>query len=483
MTSLGFERLRPKLMGVIEYQQALLGPAGDVVVQMERNGVVVDLRELADIKLRMDILGGSLRDDLMGWTPREINWNSWVQLGDWLHEQGPAGTCGGLGLDTSPYCKKGEVPDEKISTDDRALEWLAGNNPEHRTYINTIRRLRQVERMRRYANDWSLQVITHSDGTSRLHPTFGLASDYDTRAGARTGRFGVKNPALNQVPSNPRHDPAGIKTAFIAPPGFRLICIDYSQLEVVINGHIIAALFGTDDPLVQKLFSGEDIHGPAARYIFGELAGDREVSAAATKDFKDKSKPHLVQLRNLGKIGIYGKNYGKGVNGFAWSTFLEDKNGNITEPLGLDRAAILCSGLDKFYPGIPKYQGFVREFIKRNKYIVTLFGRWFPLPDAGANQAGLRNRAWRQALNYPMQGGGQEIMVLAITLIHNDPELNSLGFKLSLVVHDEILGWAPEGNADRCLARAQEIMINCVEMITPLRVEGHHDVNWKKAKG
>jgi DNA polymerase I len=473
--------LKPRLLSTNEYQSILLGPAGNVVVQMERTGVVIDTKILGDIVIEMSLLAGELRDELMDWSPREVNWKSWKQLSEWLHNN-PDDDIPGLGLKPSPYCKKGEVADDKIATDDRALEWLAGHHPAHRTYLNTIRKLRQVERMQRYAIEWQKQVIHHGDGTTRLHPTFGLASDYDTRAGARTGRFGVKNPALNQVPSNPAHDPAKIKRAFIAPPGYRLICADYSQLEVVINGHIISQKFGSDDPLVKKLLSREDIHGPAARYIFGDLAGDTEVSNASTGDFKDKSKPKLIELRGLGKIGIYGKNYGKGINGFAWSTFLT-YGPSAGEPLGLEKATLLFNGLDKFYPGIPKYQNFVREWIAKYRYIVTLFGRWYPLPDAISKIFSARQRAWRQALNYPMQGGGQEIMMLALILISEDKLLKELGFVLSLVVHDEILGFAPEKNADRALARVNELMITCVELLCPLRVEGHHAPNWSEAKG
>src|SRR5690606_18435773 len=163
-------------------------------------------------------------------------------------------------------------------------------------------------------------------GTWRLHPSFGLASDHDTRAGAVTGRFAVKNPPLNQVPRNPAKDPAGMRYAFVPPPGHRLIVVDYSQLEVVILAHLIALLFGEDDPRVQRVRSGEDIHGPAGRYIYGELAGDPAVANIPLPEFKAR-RP---DIRDLAKTGIYGKNYGKGEVGFAWSTFLP--NG---EPLGL----------------------------------------------------------------------------------------------------------------------------------------------------
>jgi DNA polymerase-1 len=423
-----------------------------------------------------------LRAELAQWCPRDINWNSWQQLAAWLHNA-PDAEVPGVGMEPSPYCKKGEVPDDKISTDDRALEWLAGHNPDHRASLQVLRTLRTVERMGRYARDWQAATVHHADGTTRLHPTFGLASDHDPRPGAVTGGFGVKNPALNQVPSSTEaagdlgipKDPAGMKRAFVPPPGCRLIVVDYSQLEIVILAHLIALVFGEDDPLVVKVRAGEDIHGPLARYVFGVLAGDKAVADAPLPEFK--SRPILKLFRNLAKAGIYGNNYGKGEKGFATSVFLP-----TGEPLGPKRAYLLKAGLGEFYPGIARYQDYVRWFIEKYAYIVTLFGRWQPLPDAKSGRQGLRNRAWRQALNYPMQGGGQEIMALALVNIAADRELAEWGFTLSLVVHDEIVGWSPEATADRCLERVQHHMTTAVKLLCPLKAEGHHGATWKEAK-
>lgn len=456
--------MQPRALTPEEYRQTILAPVGRVVMQMERTGVPVSLPDLADIERRMAEAATGYRAILNEWTGgQDINWNSWKQLAKWLHED--------LKLPLSPYCKKGEVPDGRISTDDRALEWIGGHNPAHRAPINALRSLRQAERMARYARDWSGSVVHHADGTSRLHPTFGLGSDRDTRPGAKTGRFGVKNPALNQVPRN--HDPAGMRRAFIAPPGMRLVVVDYSQLEVVELGHIIAGLFGYDDPLVSKLQAGEDIHSPTARLIFGELAGNAEIANCPLDEFK---KRHGLE-RDLAKAGLYGKNYGKGRRGFATSVFLPSG-----EPLGMDRATLLDEGLNRALPGVPKYQDFVREFIGREGLIVSLFGRWMPLPYARADRMGLRNRAWRQALNYPMQAGGQEIMALALIAILADRELADLGYMVSLVVHDEIMGWAPEANAERALARVKHLMTETVQLRVPLKAAGHTGANWLEAK-
>lgn len=481
--------LEPRHWSAAEYHLNLLAPVGEVVIGMERTGVPVDRQVLTDIEQRMADRCVELRRELADWHPADINWGSWQQLAEWMHGtwadeqegylaegvEGPVYGCSrGIGLAPSPYCKKGEVPDDKISTDDRALEWLAGHNPAHRAPINALRALRQCERMGRYARDWLEKSILYADGTWRLHPSFGLATDHDTRPGAVTGRFGVKNPPLNQVPRNPAKDPAGMRLAFVPPPGMRLVVIDYSQLEVVIIAHLIATLFGEDDPLVSRVRSGADVHGPLAQYMFGTLMGDAEVAAIPPAEFKKRRG----DLRDLGKVAIYRANYGGNTaRGYAFSTFMPDG-----EPLGMERGQVLVDGLAGFYPGVLSYQRFIRSFIIKHGQISTLFGRWQPLPNARSSQTSWVNRAWRQALNYPMQGGGQEIMALALIRIAADELLRSLGFVLSLVVHDEIVGWAPEAVADQCMARVTELMTTTVRLLCPLRAEGHTGPNWKSCK-
>lgn len=510
-------KLPPQHWTAAEYQRNLLAPVGVVTAAMERTGVPVDPDKLRAIEADMAAKGAELRKELTHWVGRDINWNSWQQLAHWLHDE-PSD--GGLGLTPSPYCKKGEVPDDKIATDDRALEWLAGHNPDQRHGIQTLRSLRTHERMGRYARSWLDVGIPHNDGTLRLHPSFGLASDRDNRPGAKTGRFGVKTPALNQVPTKSEaagelgipKDPAYIRRAFVAPPGKKLVVVDYSQLEIVELAHCIAKLFGPDDSLVAKVRAGQDIHGPLAKYAFGTLAvqgleleltrnpseerarhilkqlEEARQAANAVIEMRDTPKgpkeynefklyPLLKLLRDLGKSGIYGNNYGKGKKGFANSVFMPDGS-----PLGMDRAELLVDGLNGLYPGIKRFQEYIREFIERHGYIVSLFNRWMPLPDARAQQRGLRNRAWRQALNYPMQAGGQEIMALALIAIHNHPRLRELGFELVLVVHDEIIGMVDEKHAEECLAIVEYIMVTVVELLAPLKAEGAIGDNWKDAK-
>jgi DNA polymerase-1 len=459
----------PEFWTPADYRAHLLKPLGEVTLAMERTGCPVDLVKLRGTADRAAREETGILADLRAWAGREVNWASWQQLGAFLHTDET-----GLRLDPSPYWKKGEVEEGEIKTDDRALEWLAGHNPAHRAQINSIRQLRRWQRTRNYAEDWLDKAIRHPDGTARLHPSFGLGSDHDTRPGAVTGRFGVKNPPLNQVP-RPGKGPAGeLRAAFIPPPGCKHIVVDFSQLEVVILAHLCAVLFG-EALLAARLATGDDLHSMTARYVFGELAGDPMVAATSLASFKED--PRLKDLRNLIKAIRYGLNYGKGEVGFATSVFLPSG-----EPMGRELARRLIDGLFAFDPEIPRYQQFIRDWITERASIQSLFGRMCFLPHAKARKQGDRNRAWRQALNYPMQAGGQEVMALALLGIFGDPYLAERGFVLSLVVHDEVVGWAPEDTAEACLARVKQLMCEAVELKAPLLAEGHTGASWADAK-
>jgi DNA polymerase I-like protein with 3'-5' exonuclease and polymerase domains len=58
-----------------------------------------------------------------------------------------------------------------------------------------------------------------------------------------------------------------------------------------------------------------------------------------------------------------------------------------------------------------------------------------------------------------------------------------MGFELSLVVHDEIVGWAPEATAEQALAEVKRLMMNSVTLNCPLQAEGHTGQTWQQAKG
>lgn len=74
------------------------------------------------------------------------------------------------------------------------------------------------------------------------------------------------------------------------------------------------------------------------------------------------------------------------------------------------------------------------------------------------------SRALRQCLNARIQGSAGSMTKLAMIMIHNDKELNDLGFKLLITVHDEVLGEAPIENSERVGERLCEVMVQAAKV-------------------
>ena len=81
----------------------------------------------------------------------------------------------------------------------------------------------------------------------------------------------------------------------------------------------------------------------------------------------------------------------------------------------------------------------------------------------------------RQATNARVQGGAATLTKIAMNNIYRDKELNDLGFKLMITVHDEVLGECPIENADRVSARLSEVMIDAAKpyIDVPMQCDGY----------
>lgn len=79
------------------------------------------------------------------------------------------------------------------------------------------------------------------------------------------------------------------------------------------------------------------------------------------------------------------------------------------------------------------------------------------------NNKGFISRALRQCLNARIQGTAASMTKLAMVMVHNDPELKALGFRLLATVHDEMFGEAPRENSQRAGERLCEVMIEAAK--------------------
>lgn len=88
--------------------------------------------------------------------------------------------------------------------------------------------------------------------------------------------------------------------------------------------------------------------------------------------------------------------------------------------------------------------------------------------------------AERQSVNSIVQGGAATLTKMAMINIHNDKELNELGFRMLITVHDEILGECPEENAERAAERLAEVMKDTSKpyMNVPMEVDTYVVRRW-----
>ena len=276
--------------------------------------------------------------------------------------------------------------------------------------------------------------------TGRVHTCFGQAT-------AVTGRLASTDPNLQNIPIR-TVEGRRIREAFVAPPGHTLISADYSQIELRIMAHL------SGDPSLLKAFAaGEDIHRATAADIFGVPIAD-----------VTSEQRRYIKAVNFGLI------YGMSAFGLA-------------AQLGIERGAA-AQFIEKYfirYPGVAEYMQRTRELARTQGYVETVFGRRLWLPDINAGGGPRRQAAERAAINAPMQGTAADLIKLAMIEVQAWLDSESVGAKLVLQVHDELVLEAPVDHLDRLKAELALRMAGVAQLRVPLVVDVGSGPNWEQA--
>ena len=445
------------------------------LVQMEQNGFHLDVgycetaqrRAMADEAVILADLGQWCKE--IGYTT-EVNWASPKQLISLLHDY--------LRLPPSPVWKKGRVKVDygERKTDEAALDWLLRRaDGIVKPGLVGLLKLRRVRGAIKYLS--KLPGYVASDG--RVHSVCGPASDSDDRAGTITWRLASKNPEVQQIPADPKKDPYRIRRAFVSPPGYKTVVADMKALEVVILAHLFLCLFD-DGQLADMVVPGApDIHCVNARGVFGEFLGweryGRPVRDFAVEDFQNDELPELKQLRNDIKAVWYGLMYGKSYYGFA--TSLRDASG---EPIGEESAKKIVDALYAALPALPRYAGYISDYIRRYHGVPGLGGAWCDLSELTQSHDKWKlARAQRIAQNFPMQEGGARIIGRAICDISNDRALGEA--LLERQIHDELDFRVPIGGLGGMVDGIKRHMTS-YPLRAALQVKVGVGDNWEDAK-
>jgi DNA polymerase-1 len=393
-------------------------PLAYVLSTMERTGIIVDAQHLLRLSTRVaeDLI--ALEAKCRQLAGREFNVGSPRQLEAILFDE--------LGL---PVIKRTKTA---RSTDADVLEELASRH-ELPAAILEHRMLAKLKNT--YLDALPREI---DPKTGRIHTDF-------RQTVAATGRLSSTEPNLQNIPIRTEIGRL-IRDAFIAPEGFSVLSVDYSQIELRVLAHL-----SHDPELVAAFSTGEDVHVRTARAIFG--GGEGEVT-----------REQRGQAKTVNFAVIYGQTQ------FALARNLRIERGE---------AARYIKAFFEKYAGVQRYMEEVVEHARVDGLTRTLLGRVRMLPDLHNRNRQLREAAERVARNTPIQGSAADIIKLAMVEIQRGIDAQGLKSRMLLTVHDELVFEAPEEERASLEALVVDRMENAVKLDVPLVV----DRGWGKSWG
>ncbi len=401
--------------------QAIEMPLVPVLLDMERNGVLLDTaalegqsreigEKLVELERRAQELAG-----------QPFNLNSPKQIQEILFER----------LKLKPLKKTpGGVP----SVDEEVLQQLALDYPLPKALLD----YRALAKLKSTYTDKLPRMV--DPDTGRVHTNY-------AQAVAVTGRLASNDPNLQNIPVRTAEG-RRIREAFIAPPGRAILSADYSQVELRIMAHISG-----DPGLLRAFAEGHDVHASTAAEVFGVPL--ESVTA---------------EQRRYAKVINFGLIYGMSEFGLA-------------SQLGLERSAAR-SYMDRYfarYPGVAEYMERTREEARSRGYVETVLGRRLWLPEIRGGNPQRRQAAERAAINAPMQGTAADLIKLAMIAVHGWLGRERLSTRLVMQVHDELVLEVAEAELEVVRARVPELMAGVAQLRVPLVADVGVGPNWERA--
>ncbi|EHU5190511.1 DNA polymerase I [Vibrio parahaemolyticus] len=422
-------RLHNRLFANIEQDEKLKSvyeeiemPLVPVLSRIERTGVLIDDMKLSAQSVEIAARLEELEQKAYEIAEQEFNMNSPKQLQAILFEK--------MGL---PVVKK--TPSGTPSTNEEVLQELALDYPLPKLILE----YRGLAKLKSTYTDKLPKMINPSTG--RVHTSY-------HQAVTATGRLSSTEPNLQNIPIR-NEEGRRIRQAFVAPAGYKVLAVDYSQIELRIMAHLSG-----DQALLDAFRDGKDIHAATAAEIMGVSID--QVSS---------------EQRRRAKAVNFGLIYGMSAFGLA-------------KQLGIPRGEAQAY-MDKYferYPGVMQYMEDTRSAAADKGYVETIFGRRLHLPEIKSRNGMRRKAAERAAINAPMQGTAADIIKKAMLLVDQWIQEEGNGrVKLLMQVHDELVFEVEESSLSEIESKVQKLMESAAELKVPLVAEAGHGDNWDQA--
>jgi len=376
-------------------------PMTAILADMEITGVKVDVKRLRSLSIEFEKHIGDLSKEIYNIAGEEFNIASPKQLSEILFEK----------MKLTPVKKASKSGN--YSTGVEVLEELASQGCE---ICEKILMWRHYSKLK---NTYTDVLPTMIDKESRIHTTY-------SNTFVISGRLSSSNPNLQNIPIRTEAG-SKIRSAFIAKDGCKLVSADYKQAELR-----VMANYQDVKKLKEFFLDGKDIHTTTASKVFKVSEGD--VTSA---------------MRSIAKAINFSIIYGTSAYGLAKRT-----NSSSIE------AKEYLDNYFETYPEIKQYIQDTKDFVSKNNYVQTIFGRKININVADSKPA-IKGMLERLAINAPIQGSASDIIKKA--MISLNKELENFKSKIILQIHDELVLECPVEEIEevsKILKNSMETVVN-----------------------
>ena len=423
-----YNRVLPRIINNKKFTvyKRLENPLINVLIQMEDTGVIVNPIKLREISNNLSKEIKIVEEKIFNLSKKVFNVGSPKQLGEILFDE--------MKITGGKKSKNGSWQ--------TSVEVLENISDEGHPIAELILDWRHFSKLRSTYADALIEQINPE--TKRVHTSYSMV-------GASTGRLSSSNPNLQNIPIRTSEGRL-IRTAFEPKDGFKLVSMDYSQIELRLIAHI------ADETKMLEAFNNDlDIHTDTASKVFGI-------------NIDQVNSDHRRKAKTINFGIIYG------ISPYGLAKQLK---------CSANEAKDFINAYFSRFPRIRDYMEDIKQQLDLNGYVETLFKRRIYINGNDSKNQRLRGFAERQAINAPIQGTAADIIKIAMVQVHRNLSNHKDEISMLMQVHDELVFEINENKIKKFTNIILPIMETANLPIVPLNVKLKVDTgygkNWAEA--
>ena len=426
-------------------------PLVEVLASMELNGIKLDSKFLNKLSAEAEIDIKELESKIYKLTGEEFNLNSPKQMKEVLFEK----------MKLEPIMNR--KTKTGLSTAAGELEKMKGQHP----VIDKILEYRELAKLQ------STYLLTLPElvnkKTGRIHTSYNQTI-------AATGRLSSIDPNLQNIPVRGEGLGSKVRQAFVAEKGYKLLSIDYSQIELRIVAHL-----AKDKKMLEVFKNNEDIHSKTAMEIFGPHLPP----SPSGRGLGEGQFVITPDMRRDAKTINFGILYGLSSFG------LSSRIGEVSRAEAKEFIAKYFAA----YPAVEQYIEQIKLQVNEEAFVRNELGRIRKFPEIKSSQFFIRAAAERAAVNFPIQSLAADVIKVAMINIHKliSESVNQLisapspseergrgevEIKMLLQVHDELVFEVADDKVETWAKKLIPLMENAIKLSVPVKVEAKVGDNW-----